>query len=156
MTQHNPYQPPVEELPDSLAAKLHAADWEARKRKTSAVPDVDFWIVVGIGIAIMLVANVFNRFVLVLLFAWLGAAIRVCMIYSARARAALPPINAHRLLLTSTLVCFTLQSIVLTLGFVIASHFDWQPGMWTLAVFFSSVLVYVTLFLWSIQLAKQP
>lgn len=156
MSEDNPYQPPVDSLPEPLRAQLEAADFQARLRKTSAVPDAEFWLVVAVGVVILLLANVlFNRLALVLLFAWLGGTIRVCMVYSARARAALPPLNAHWLLATSAAVCFTLQTVVVLIGFVVASQFGWRPVRWVIPVFTSTILLYVVLFSWSIRWAKQ-
>lgn len=156
MTSNNPYQPPADDLPGHLKSQLEEADWQARRRQTSSVPDADFWIVVAVGTGILLLAHLFlSRLALLLLFAWLGGTIRVCMVYSARARAALPPVNAHWLLVTSTAICFTLQTVVVLVGLVVGWRFGWQPGRWVLAVFASSVLLYIALFIWSIRWAKQ-
>ncbi len=125
MTEDNPYQPRSRIYPNPYVRSLEAADFQDRLRKTSAVPDAEFWGVVAIGVVALLLANVlFNRLALVLLFAWLGGTIRVCMIYSARARAALPPLNANWLLVTSAAVCFTLQTVVVLIGFVVANSLD--------------------------------
>ncbi len=156
MSNDNPYQPPSDNLPEQLKLQLQAADWQARLRKTSAVPDADFWVVVAVGTVLLLVANViFNRLAMVLLFAWLGGSIRVCMVYSARARAALPPLNAHWLLVTSSAFCFALQTAVALVGVVVAMRFEWRPGTWVAAVFISSVALYISMFIWSIGWAKQ-
>lgn len=156
MHNDNPYQPPADGLPEQLKLQLSEVDRLARLRKTNPVPDAEFWILVAIGTALLLLASLFlGRLALVLLFAWLGGAIRVCMVYSARARAALPPVNANLLMLTSTSICFTLQLVVGLAGLFVAWRFQWQPGGWVLAVFAGSVLLYIAMFLGSIRLAKQ-
>ncbi len=155
MTSKNPYQPPSSDLPEKLRMQLEAADWEARRRKTSAVPDADFWLAAAAGATLLGFAVSVHPVASYLLFAWLGGCIRVCTVYSARARAALPPLNAHWLLLTSTAVCFTLQAVVVAVAYVLAAQLRWQAGVWMVAVFLGSVPLYIILFLVSVHLAKQ-
>lgn len=156
MSQDNPYQPPIDDLPAQLKEQLSEAERLARLRNTNPVPDPNFWIVVAIGTAFLLLASaLLGRLVFVMLFAWLGGTIRVCMVYSARARAALPPVNANLLLVTSTSICFTLQTVVVLLGLFVAWQYEWQPGTWVLAVFIGSVVLYIVMFLGSIRLAAK-
>lgn len=162
MEDSNPYQPPADMLPEHVESQLQADEQQARLRLTRDVPGIDFWLVSGIGTLLLLLASVMpNSPVFVFLLAWLGGSLRVCLVYSARARVGLPPLNAIELLLTSKAICLILQVVAACVVCGLLAVARWFLQLRTsLTISLSGtilifILVYIILFLWSIRWARQ-
>ncbi len=98
----NPYQPTdllSENKPVSGVSLPH----------TQSIPDSDFWFASGIGTFFLLISAFLTQgFVAPIFLAYLFGIVRVCLVFSRRARLGLEPLAAGELLFTSTLLCFAL------------------------------------------------
>ena len=151
MSKMNPYQPPADELPGHIKLKQQA-DVRTRLSATKPIPDIDFWLATVGGVLVLILADaVHNKFAMAVLIAWLTGCLRVCMVYSSRARAALPPLNAIWLLVTSTVFCFTLQTVILAIWFAAFFIFRVPSGPVAVVVALSPILLYMIFFAWSIR-----
>lgn len=140
----NPYAPPVSE---SYAERpAHALTGNTLAGDVQAVPDPDFWAVSFLIIGLLLVGmflfyNYMLTIGLVTLVSFVLAILRVCFVYSRRARAGLPPLPYGSLLFTSTLISFGIlvssgvtffTTCSMTIPFVFGSSKGLELSMFTM------------------------
>ncbi|MCC6511609.1 MAG: hypothetical protein IT423_21095 [Pirellulaceae bacterium] len=153
----NPYQPPSEQPIAELTEMQRA-----RLRDTLPVPDASFWGIAAASIlCLMLAAVVIHNLLLLLMFPLLAGILRVCLVYSARARAGLPPLPANFLLVTSTFVCLVLQlsAIGVAVGcfraiFRLSNMSSPNALVWLLVCVFGTIGMFLLMLRQSVHWAK--
>lgn len=116
----NPYHPPPDYPPRGTAPGQLSEEHRRRLQQTSPVPDPDFWPVAFTSVGLLLLAStLLSLWLLPLLFALLMGILRVCLVYSTRARSGLPPLEALTLLVTSTLVSAGILVVAASLSAIV-------------------------------------